>query len=551
MPAPTSRTESEMSSGEIEQYEVVVIGAGINGLYQLHKAREAGFSAVALEAGLGVGGAWYWNRYPGARLDSEAYTYTYHFSKELIEEWDWDEEFATQGKLEEYFNYVADRFSLRGHIVFNTRVVAAEWDESRRVWQITTTDGRRYESRFLVAASGILTAPYIPPFAGVTDFRGELVHTARWPEEGIELDGKRVAVVGVGSTGIQVIQTIAPTVGHLTVFQRTANWAKPLNNKPISTERSRELKANADDYYAATMRSRGCFIHTHRYTSTWDVPDSERPAVYEELYAGPGMSMYQGGFADLLTDEAANAEISAFLASKIRERVADPATAEKLIPNHPFATKRPPLETGYFETYNRPNVDLVHLPDEPIVRFTADGVETSERFIPLDAVIIATGFDAITGSFMKLGLKGVDGVELTEWWSAGPRTYFGVLVHHFPNLFIIGGPQGVNGNQPRCTEFAVNWVTSLMEAMREHGDDRVEVEARPEAEWVAHCTSIVTGTLLEHADNWAWGSNIPGKTRAYTMYNGPQPDLRKEMTEVADAGYPGITFSGASSTALV
>jgi len=521
------------------QYDALVIGAGINGLYGLYKMREAGLSVRGLEAGSGVGGAWYWNRYPGARLDSECYAYTYHFSPELIEEWTWDEEFAPQAKLEAYFNYVADRFDLKKDIDFDTRVVSTVWDEDSNLWTVTAENGRTYTSRNVVAASGILAAPLVPDYAGFGDFKGTVFHTSRWPSEGVDFKGKRVAVIGVGSTGIQVAQTVAPEVAQLTVFQRTPNWATPLNNYQFSDARKMEVKEKSDEYYALTQSTGGCFLVDTDSRSTWDVTPEEREAFFEELYGEPGLTFYSRGFNDLFTDKAANDEVCKFLATKIKARVKDPETARKLTPTHGFATKRPPLETNYYEIYNQDNVDLVALPEEPIVRFTETGIETTDRSWDFDIVVLATGFDSITGSFVRIGAQGVDGIALSDYWEDGPKTYMGIFVHNFPNFFILGGPQGVNGNQPRCTEFAGDWITTCISYLKSEGIDRIEATAEAESVWVEHCNELVNGTLLRDAQSWLWGSNVPGKKRAFTMYIAPQTVYRDRLREIEANGYEG------------
>ena len=524
------------------EFDAIVIGAGINGLYQLHKLREAGFRVRTLEAGSGVGGAWYWNRYPGARLDSECYAYTYHFSPELIEEWDWTEEFAAQGQLEAYFNFVADKFNLRESIDFNSRVTSSVWDEDSNSWTVISDSGKTYTTRFLISASGILAAPILPDYPGIEDFEGEMLHTATWPADGVDFKDKRVGVIGVGSTGIQVVQTIAPQVEHLTVFQRTPNWATPINNYTFTPERIREVKAKADETYALTMKSGGCFLVDTDTRSTWDVTPEEREAFYEELYNEPGLTFYSRGFNDLFTDKEANAEVGKFLTKKIQARVKDPETARKLTPSHGFGTKRPPLETKYYEAFNQDNVDLVALPEEPIVRFTKTGIKTAERSIDLDVIILATGFDSITGSFVRIGAVGVDGISLADYWDNGPRTYLGTMVHNFPNFFICGGPQGVNGNQPRCTEFQAGWIAETIQYLTSHDITRIEATAEAEADWVKLCNDMVQATLLRDAQSWLWGSNVPGKKRAFTMYLAPQTEFRATLTRVAESGYEGTVL---------
>jgi cation diffusion facilitator CzcD-associated flavoprotein CzcO len=520
-------------------FDAIVVGAGPNGIYQLHRLREAGLNVITLEAGSGVGGTWYWNRYPGARLDSECYAYTYAFSSLLIEEWDWTEEFADQPTLERYFNFVVDRLDLRRSIVFDARVVMCEWQEDTAVWYVKTADNREFFTHYLVPATGIMAIPYMPDWEGINDFTGVKLHSADWPDSGVDFTGKRVAVVGVGSTGIQIIQTIAPKVEHLTVLQRTPNWAAPLANYTFTPERIREVKDKYIDYYDATQASRSCFLWSGLEQSAFDVSADEREAYFAELYNRPGMALYQNNYRDILSDVKANNEVTKFLASKIAERVKDPVTARKLTPKHAYATKRPPLETGYYETYNRANVDLVALPEEPIVRLLENGIQTTERFFPVDVLIVATGFDAITGSFLKLGIHGVGGKKLTDAWADGPRTFMGVFGHDFPNMLVLGGPQGSNGNHPRCTTFVADWIVECILYLRANGVEKFDLDAQAEQEWVDYCTEIVMATpLLRDAENWQWGSNIPGKKRAYMLYVGSQPDFRTRLNEIAAEGYP-------------
>jgi cation diffusion facilitator CzcD-associated flavoprotein CzcO len=533
------------ASPDRECHETIVIGAGPNGLYALHRLREAGVEAIALEAAEGVGGTWYWNRYPGARLDSECFTYGDHFSRELVDEWDWKEYFADQPTLEEYFNFVADRLDLRRSIRFNQRVTSCTWREEERGWDLDTGDGRRYRARFVVAVSGLLSRPHMPDGLDMDRFAGRIVHSSQWPAEGIDLTGKRVGVLGVGSTGIQIVQSIAGDVAQLTVFQRTANWATPLNNGPLDDDTRALIKATADEIHRTTMSTNGCFLFTPRDQLTSDVTAEEREAVYESRYADRGMSLYQGGFKDVLTDRDANRAVVDFLTRKIYQRVRDPEVARKLIPDHGYATRRPPLETGYFEVYNRDNVRLVHLPEEPITRVTENGIETARGEIELDVIILATGFDAITGSFVKLGIQGVDGETLADHWSAGPRTLYGVAVSGFPNLFIVGGPQGAVGNIPRCCTFAVEWTTECIVAARAAGHDRVEALESAEEAWTSHCRSIVESiVMLRDARSWMWGSNVAGKPRGFGLYIGPQPELRARLAADAAEGYSGFRLSG-------
>jgi cation diffusion facilitator CzcD-associated flavoprotein CzcO len=403
------------------EFDAIVIGAGVSGLYQLHKLRELGLRARAFETGTGVGGTWYWNRYPGARFDSESWTDGYSFSQELLEEWDWEEHFAGQPETERYLNYVADKFDLRRDIQFKSRVTAAHYRKETRSWDVMLEDGRCYSTRFLVTAIGVLSAPTVPRVRGVETFRGQSCHTHYWPREPVSSEGKRVAVIGTGATGVQTITEVAKTVGHLTVFQRTPQWCAPLHNGKIGDEEMRRIRANYPEIFARCQQTYGCFIHATDPRATHEVTQEEREAFWEKLYGEPGFGIWMGNFRDILVDRKANALISDFLARKIRQRVKDPAVAEKLIPkNHGFGTRRVPLESGYYEVYNQPTVELVDINETPIERITPTGIKTSDAEYEFDIIIYATGFDAITGSFDRIDIRGVDGVSLKEKWQDGP-----------------------------------------------------------------------------------------------------------------------------------
>ncbi|HEY4378369.1 MAG TPA: NAD(P)/FAD-dependent oxidoreductase, partial [Acidimicrobiales bacterium] len=446
--------------------DVLVVGAGITGIYQLYRALEAGFRAALVEAGDGVGGTWFWNRYPGARFDSESYTYGYLFSEELFDEWEWQEHFAAQPETERYLNHVVDRFDLRRHMRFGRSVTAATWDEPSATWVVATTtvgsgastgstasapdDATTVRARFLVTATGVLSVPYLPEVPGRESFRGVQVHTGRWPAEDVDVAGKRVGVVGTSSSGVQVVATIAGEVESLTVFQRTANWCTPLNNRPITAEEQAELRAGFAELREVLNTSIHGFHHPVNTKGAFDDSPEERQAFFERMWASPGFMKFTSNYLDLLVNPEANAEWCAFIAGKIRAAVDDPATAERLIPNdHPYGAKRPPYVVGYFETFNRPHVELVDLRDTPILRVTEAGIETgttggndaatnrgskpSTRLHELDVIVWATGFDFGTGAMNRMGIRGRDGQELTEHWADGPTTFLGVQTAGFPN----------------------------------------------------------------------------------------------------------------------
>ena len=522
-------------------YDAIVIGAGMSGLYQLYRLRELGMRVLVFEAGTGVGGTWYWNRYPGARFDSESYSYSYSFSQELLNEWDWSEHFAGQPETLRYLNHVADKFDLRRDIRFRSRVTAAHWQEAARTWEVVLEDGSRHTARFLVTAIGPLSAPTMPRIEGVETFQGQSCHTARWPHEKVSFAGKRVAVIGTGATGVQTIQEVAKTAGHLTVFQRTPNWCAPLHNSRIDAGEMATIRAGYPEMFRRCQETFACFLHTPDPRRTTDVTPEQRDAFWEKLYAERGFGIWQGNFSDILTDRAANAAISDFVAGKIRQRVKDPKVAEKLIPkNHGFGTRRVPLETRYYEVYNQPNVRLVDLTETPIERITPTGIKTSDAEYTFDIIIYATGFDAITGSFDRIDIRGVDGLRLKERWAGGPQTYLGVLVAGFPNMMMLIGPHTALGNIPRSIEYNVDWVTGLVRYARDHGLTRIAATDAGVASWTDHVKSLGVGLLSNEIDSWMTGinRNVEGKqTRIIARYSGSAPAYRTRCDEVAAAGY--------------
>src|SRR5271156_808704 len=487
-------------------FDAIVIGAGVSGLYQLYKLRELGLKVRALESGTGVGGTWYWNRYPGARFDSESWTYGYSFSPELLEEWNWEEHFAGQPETERYLNYVADKFDLRRDIQFKSRVSAAHYQKDTRSWDVILEDGRHYNTRFLITAVGVLSAPTMPRIPGVESFRGQSCHTHYWPKEPVKFEGKRVAVIGTGATAVQTITEVAKTAGHLTVFQRTAQWCAPLHNAKIAQEEMRRIRANYAEIFARCQETYGCFIHSTDPRSALEVTIEEREAFWEKLYGEPGFGIWMGNFRDILVDRQANALISDFVARKIRQRVKDPVVAEKLIPkNHGFGTRRVPLESGYFEVYNQPNVKLVDINETPIERITPDGIRTSDAEYEFDIIIYATGFDAITGSFDRIDIRGVDGQRLKDKWRAGPQTYLGILVEGFPNMLMVMGPHAGLGNFPRAAQYSADWVTGLSRFARERGVTRIEATTAGATAWTEHVIAASEGLLFAEVDSWMTG----------------------------------------------
>jgi cation diffusion facilitator CzcD-associated flavoprotein CzcO len=530
-------------------YDALVIGAGISGMYQLHRLRGLGLRARVFEAGHGVGGTWYWNRYPGARFDSESWTYGYSFSEEILREWEWSEHFAAQPETLRYCNFVADKLDLRRDIEFDCRIESAIYDDARGGWEVASPDGRRAHARFLITAIGPLSAPTMPMIPGVESFRGEAYHTGLWPHEPVSFAGKRVAVIGTGATAVQAITEIAKTVGHLTVFQRTPNWCAPLHNSPIDAATQARIKATYPEIFARCRQSFGCFIHDADPRKALEVSAEEREAFFEKLYREPGFGIWMGNFRDVLVNEDANATITEFMRRKIRARVKDPALAEKLTPtDHGFGTRRVPLESGYYEVYNQPNVRLVDLRETPIERITPAGVETSEAVHAVDMIIYATGFDAVTGAFDRIDVRGRDGRTLREKWREGPRTYLGLQTAGFPNLFTLVGPHNAATfcNIPRCIEQNVDWVTALLAHMRSRGYTRVEPTLEAEREWLEHVHETGRRMLFTRVDSWMMGinRNVAGKDkRTFIVYAGGAPRYREKCDEVAAAGYTGFAFA--------
>jgi cation diffusion facilitator CzcD-associated flavoprotein CzcO len=517
--------------------DVLVVGAGVTGIHQLYRAREAGFSARLLEAGDGVGGVWYWNRYPGARLDSESYTYGYLFSKELFEGWEWQERFAGQAENERYFNYAVDRLGLRRHITFGARVTSAVYDEDSGTWLIRAGDDIEVRTRYLVAATGVLSIPAYPKVPGRETFQGVAHHTGLWPDEPVDFRGKRVAVVGTGSSGVQVVPAILDDVASLTVYQRSANWCTPLSNEPITAEQQARLKAGFERLRDRLNESASGFLHQPRERRAFEDSKEERWAFYEKMWRSPGFSKVISNYADTMSEQPANEDWCAFIAEKIRGIVRDPETAEKLIPrDHGWAGKRPPFVTGYFECFNDPRVSLVDLRENPMIRVTETGIETADGLREFDIIVWASGFDFGTGALTRMGIRGRGGLALEEYWADGPRTFMGVMCHGFPNLFFPAGPHGAAGNNPRYGEDQVNFVADAIEYMREHGHSVMEVPEELEQKWNQMVAELALySSFGEHS--YFYGTNIEGKPKSFLLNPGGRPKLREFIGEVVESEY--------------
>ena len=527
-------------------YDVLIIGAGIAGMYMLHRLREIGLTTRVLEAGTDVGGTWYWNRYPGARFDSESYSYGYSFSKELLEEWEWSEHFSPQPENLRYCNFVADKFGLRRDMDFNSKVTAAHFNDIANLWTLETEDGKHRTARFLITAIGVFAKPMMPAIDGIDNFKGEAYHTATWPHKPVSFEGKRVGVIGTGATAVQLIQEVAKSAGHLTVFQRTPNWCAPLHNRPITAEEQKQIKKSYEEIFAKCRASYAGFMHDSDRRRALQVSDEERQAFYEKLYREPGFGIWMGNFRDMLVDERANATISEFVAGKIRERVKDPTIADKLVPtNHGFGTRRVPMETHYYEVYNQDNVMLVDLRETPISRIMEAGIETSDEMHEFDMIVYATGFDAVTGGYSQIDIRGSGGRTLTDKWADGVRTFLGLQIEGFPNMFTLVGPHNAASfcNIPRCIEQNVDWMADLMTRVKADELNRIESTAEAEEEWTGHVHLMAQRMLFSKTNSWFTGinSNIEGRDqRSVLLYAGGAPGYRDKCDEVAAADYAGM-----------
>ena len=527
-------------------YDAIVVGAGFSGLYQLHKLRDdLGLKVRVLEKGEGIGGTWYWNRYPGARCDSESYYYCYSFNKEIEQEWEWTERYPEHPEIRRYLDFVADRLDLRRDIQLGAEVTGASFDGTRNRWRIDTAGGERFEAPFLVTAVGCLSSANVPDIEGLETFEGRWYHTGAWPHDGVDFAGKRVGQVGTGSTGIQAAPVIAAEAAHLTVFQRTANYSVPARNRPMSRDEVREIKASYPEIWAKARRGTNGHPFDVSTRSALSVSDEERRAIYEKAWERGGLR-FRASFGDVLASQAANDTASDFLRRKIGEVVKDPEVAERLTPrDHGFATKRPPIDTDYFETFNRDNVLLVDLKKEPIVAVTERGIRTTARDYELDIIVFATGFDALTGPLLSLNIAGEGGIRLRQAWAEGPRTYLGLQTPGFPNLFTITGPgsPSVLCNMPLAIEQHVDWITDTIRHMRENGLQRIEAKPEAAETWVESVNEAANATLLPMASSsWYLGANVPGKPRVFMPYAGGLARYAEICDDVSRDGYRGFAL---------
>ena len=523
-----------------DQVDIAIVGAGFAGMYMLHRARGMGLRAVVFETGDGVGGTWYWNRYPGARCDVESMEYSYQFDEDLQQDWSWSERFAAQPEILRYANHVADRFDLKRDIRFETRVTAARYDDAAGRWRVSTDQGDTVSATHLVMATGCLSSANVPHFEGMEDFTGDWYHTGRWPKEGVDFTGKRVAVIGTGSSAIQSIPVIARQAKHLTVLQRTPNYAVPAHNHPVDPEREAWFKANYKELREKAKQGRSGQLYSVRDVKWGSEPPETAKAEFARRWDLGGFS-YLGAYIDLLVNKEGNDFAAEFVRDKIRETVKDPKTAELLCPTSVIGCKRLCVDIGYFETYNRDNVSLVDISKDPIERLTAKGLITGGTEYAFDAIVFATGFDAMTGSLNRIDIRGRDGLALTEKWEAGPRTYLGLTTVGFPNLFLITGPgsPSVLTNMLPTIEQHVDYVSDIIEHLRAHGQSTIEPEQDAEDAWVDHVNDIAGGTLYPSCNSWYLGANVPGKPRVFMPYPG-FPAYVKKCREIAAAGYEGF-----------
>ena len=531
-------------TSEPATFDAIVVGAGVGGLRAIHRLRKLDLKVRAFEAGGGVGGTWYWNRYPGCRCDVESLEYSYSFSDELQQEWHWPERYGTQPEILRYIDHVADRFDLRRDIEFNTRVKQAVFDSDTNTWTVTTDKGTAATARFCVMATGNLSTPRTPNYPGLQSFKGKWYHTGLWPHEGVDFTGLRVGVIGTGSSGVQSIPIIAKQAKHLYVFQRTANFSLPARNAPMNRDKESAHKAHYPERRRAAFDTPfGIAGYPAPVKSALDATEEERLCAYEAKWAEGGSISFLYSYTDLLINKESNETASEFVRRKIRATLKDPKTAELLCPNdHPIGTKRLILDTDYYETYNRDNVTLVDIRSRPIEEITSTELRTADIDYALDAIVFATGFDAMTGAMKEIDIHTDAGMSIREKWEHGPRTYLGIMIAGFPNLFMITGPQspGVKSQMILACEQHVDWIADCIQYLRDHAFSRIEAEEDAEDAWVRHNNEVADRTLYPLANSWYVGANIPGKPRVFMPYVGGVAAYKKKCDEIAASGYEGF-----------
>lgn len=540
----TPSTSTPHDSGH-RSFDVLIVGAGFAGLYMLHLVRKLGLSARVVEVGKGVGGTWYWNRYPGARCDIESMQYSYSFSDEFQNGWDWSERFAPQPEILRYADHVADRLDLRRDIQFETRVVSARFDETDLRWHVATDRGDRLVARFVVMATGCLSTSRLPHFEGRESFRGNTYHTGHWPHDGVDFTGRRVGVIGTGSSAIQSIPVIADQAAHVTVFQRTPNFSIPAQNAPLTDEERRWWRDRYPALREQARQARSGVIYDFPEKSALEASEAERKREYDARWAKGGINFMQA-YNDLILNVDANETAADYVRSKIREIVRDPVVAETLMPrDYPIGTKRICVDTDYYATFNRDTVTLVDIRATPIEAITPEGLRTASASYQFDDIVFATGFDAMTGALLAVDIEGPHGVSLRDTWAEGPRSYLGLMVAGFPNLFTVTGPgsPSVLSNMLVSIEQHVDWIAACIASMRERGLDRIEAEEQAQTDWVAHCSEVAHTTLYPRAASWYMGANIDGKPRVFMPYIGGVGRYREICAEIAQSGYRGFSFA--------
>lgn len=543
-----SGSGAEVSSAPVDvdvDVDVVVVGAGFAGMYMLHRLREAGLSGQVFEAGTGVGGTWYWNRYPGARCDVESLEYSYSFDEDLQQEWEWTERYSGQPEILRYANHVADRFGLRDGILFDTRVLSATFDEVENTWAVMTHDGATTTSRFFVMATGCLSSANTPDIKGKETFAGEQYHTGRWPHEGVDFTGKRVGIVGTGSSAVQAIPVIAEECAELIVFQRTAQYTIPARNRALEPGEQADVKSRYSAFREANEKMPAAFASRYpmNQVSVHEAEPEDREAEFAMRWDRGGTA-FMGSFNDLALDQSANKFAAEFVRNKISDIVEDPDVAERLTPQHTIGCKRLVIDSGYFDTFNRPNVTLVDVGTDPIEEITETGLRTGDDEFEFDVLVFATGFDAMTGSILKVDIKGREGLTIQEKWSAGPRTYLGLGVPGFPNMFTISGPgsPSVLSNMIISIQQHVDWISDCIQHLDETGRRTIEATVEAEVEWVDHVNTVAERTLYPSCNSWYLGANVPGKTRVFMPLLG-YPDYKARCAAVAANGYEGFALA--------
>lgn len=525
------------------ELDTVIVGAGFAGVYALKRMRDLGLQARVFEAGSGIGGTWFWNRYPGARCDIESLEYSYQFSDDLQQEWEWSEKYATQPEILTYINHVAERFELNDGIQLNTRVDAARFDEASQRWNVTTDDGDNWDAKFVILATGCLSSTNLPDIPGIDRFQGNWYHTGNWPHEGVDFSGQRVAVIGTGSSAIQSIPLIAAEAAHLTVFQRSPNFSIPAHNQPLDPEHVRDVKSRYREFRAANKETAFNANFGYNEANALDVSPEEREREFEARWARGGLP-FMAAFADLLFDEDANKTAAEFVRGKIKDLVDDPETAQKLSPSSVVGCKRLCVDTDYYATFNRDNVDLVDIKDTPIQAITEHGLTTGDREYEFDAIVFATGFDAMTGAISKIDIRGQEGQSIQQAWAEGPKTYLGLAVSGFPNLFTVTGPgsPSVLTNMLPSIEHHVEWISDCIAYVNQKGLSSINASADAQEQWVEHVNEVGHASLYPNCNSWYLGANIPGKPRVFMPYLGFPPYAEK-CKAVADNNYDGFVLA--------